>query len=745
MRRGNVASAFVMFVVLAVAASPTALAAADTAPTQRPDTPDRPETVVLCHKPGTEDEASLRLPEGAKLIEKHLSHGDTLGECDQSPPHDDCEAPESPSAPSSTTEPEDEQEWISAASLTLSDFSEEGLNPANTPVSLGLSCPTLDEASVAVYVDDAPLDASAYSTAPDSITINSGLTEGRHKVRILARDIFGFTLSTTHVLWFGLGQAVVRVLAESGAPAGGVAVTLTLADDNAVTATGITDGSGQVLFKHLPDRTYGVIAKSDSNDAAYAAFILADSPVTLEVTSLGPASQIDNNDFSSGLEGWNTGTAPVALIPHVEGALPDAPTAPEQDLAPVAAATDSALLAASSDDASDMDLALSTSGEGAQRVSRTFEVEPGTKSVAVRYRFITSEVPEWFGSQYNDYFSVGIRSSKGGGFVNAANSMNGLGLGAFDGGGATQWYEEELRVSEEGDTVQVDLTVANVADDLLDSSIVVDLVKEKKLAITALSLNDIDNQALSYISLDSHSYFSGQTRVHGTITIEGDKEDSLKELELQVLNGGSIIARGGLEGSLAGSVYRVFGDTEKIEINTSQLLFNIPAGQVNASGQVSLRVHARSADETADRDFGALQALKRYAGSNRFGERDDARGGDDWVRPSVKSFLEGVSGVIWNDMSNMHGGDFTPDHKSHRHGLSADGHFANYNKRDATTAKTIIAQLNNAGTRVTTVYVTFTPEFSKAIQGVKLNDGRLATSVIRNLNGHKTHFHWEVS
>ncbi|HEX6199300.1 MAG TPA: hypothetical protein VF150_03470, partial [Thermoanaerobaculia bacterium] len=76
-----------------------------------------------------------------------------------------------------------------------------------------------------------------------------------------------------------------------------------------------------------------------------------------------------------------------------------------------------------------------------------------------------------------------------GGSVTEGNSMNGLGLAAFDAGGATGWFEAELPVSDEGDTVQVDVAVANVADGLFDSQVIVDFVEE---------LRDVVHPALAW-------------------------------------------------------------------------------------------------------------------------------------------------------------------------------------------------------------------------------------------------------
>ncbi|MBW7886348.1 MAG: hypothetical protein H3C34_27725, partial [Caldilineaceae bacterium] len=380
----------------------------------------------------------------------------------------------------------------------------------------------------------------------------------------------------------------------------------------------------------------------------------------------------------------------------------------------------------------------------------------GAKHVTVRYRFITSEVPGgYFGTKYNDYFSVSIRSQSGGGFVSEANSMNGLGLGAFDANGATQWRETSLPVNKEGDTIQVDVTVANVADDLLDSQVVVDLVKEPKLAITALSLRDIDNSNLSYLSAAAHTYFGGNTRVHGTITVEGAEDDALQSLELEVIQNGGVVARGNLAAGVTGTLIRDFGQAEKVEVTAPQLLFEIPsaqAAQVNGAqdGTVSLRVRAKSKNgEEATKEFGAVQILVRYTAAGRYGGRDEGVGGDDWVKPSVKPIVEHF-GVTVGDISNMNGGAFAP-HQTHRTGNDVDGWFAGYNNRDAATAATIIGHLNDAtyGSNITTVYVTYQQvngnAFWTAIKDVVLNDGRNARDVIRPLGGHGTHFHWIVT
>jgi hypothetical protein len=76
--------------------------------------------------------------------------------------------------------------------------------------------------------------------------------------------------------------------------------------------------------------------------------------------------------------------------------------------------------------------------------------EENSTSVYVRYKFVTSEVPGgFFGTQFNDYFSVTIRSQSGY-YTTISKSMNALGLGAFDyASGATNWYTLKLEVSKD--------------------------------------------------------------------------------------------------------------------------------------------------------------------------------------------------------------------------------------------------------------------------------------------------------
>jgi hypothetical protein len=297
--------------------------------------------------------------------------------------------------------------------------------------------------------------------------------------------------------------------------------------------------------------------------------------------------------------------------------------------------------------------------------------------------------------------------------------------------------------------------------------------KLKLLEITSLKLNDIDDLKLAYLSAAYHEYFQKNTRVHGTITITGPKEESLHSLLLQVVQKGNVVAVGDLAEDLRSQLLNVpFGPHEKLEVKTSKLLYELLATEAakvdgKKDGKLTLRAKARATDgQETTKDYGEVEILVRYTNTNRIpgSTRDPEVGGDDWVKPSVKPVVEHFAQFTWNDFSNMNGGPFKP-HKSHNTGNDVDGYFNNYEKIDAAAAQTLIDALNDGtnGERITNVFVSFKawdekdadgniiahhdahPEFQATIDSTTLNRGVKASAVITHEPNHNTHFHFRIS
>jgi len=268
------------------------------------------------------------------------------------------------------------------------------------------------------------------------------------------------------------------------------------------------------------------------------------------------------------------------------------------------------------------------------------------------------------------------------------------------------------------------------------------------------------NRPLEYLSADTHPYHGGNTWIRGKITVEGASQDELEDACLEILQDNAVVARADLADGPARQLLGVaFGAHERLSVNMTDPLFVLSRAEAwgvdgSADSTLTLRARVRSihGDEVT-RVYGDVELLimivlslsARYSS-----DRNEPEGGDGWVKPSVGRVIEhfalSVDGFQVNDISHMNGGPFEP-HREHQKGDTFDGKFTGYENRDANTAQTLIDMLNDAtyGSRIVKVLVTFSRPFRNAIRGRVLNDGRAATTVIRNFADHTTHFHMQIS
>lgn len=401
------------------------------------------------------------------------------------------------------------EETLEAGALTLEGMEDNALNPADTVLKFAIKSTTFDATAseVRLSVNGKPVEAANISVGANQISAAVLLDDGRNDIMFKAYDMAGRPVFLNQTVWAGKNKLAVAVVSADGTPVpDGTTVTLRLSDNLDIGATGKTL-AGAVEFLNVPARTVVAEARTADNGTGVVGGAGGNGTMTLTLTPFNTPDVTENNDFSKGLTGYEFGSSPVVLIPHVEQVGPKAGGASlswvksfqQADRASFDRAVRASGLYASNtaqSSAEDSDAVLSTSGQGNQTLSRTFPVKKGTTSVSVRYRFITSEVPGgYFGSKYNDYYSATIRT-KSGQSVTESNTMNALGLPAFDSGGSTSWRRLSLKTDKEGDSVQFDLTVANVADGMLDSQLVVDLIEEKSEQVTPKLAWDPNNGGL---------------------------------------------------------------------------------------------------------------------------------------------------------------------------------------------------------------------------------------------------------
>jgi len=508
------------------------------------------------------------------------------------------------------------------------------------------------------------------------------------------------------------------------------------------------DGLGSVRLKPLPYNVPFLITAREVYGNRVASMVYRDTcgyctnRVTLRVLETGEPSTVDNNDFSLGTSGWTTtGARRLSLLDH--GDLPPGfetgealwlasflggSRAEMQDTLDWSGVEAKSLAPAPMAIAdADIDLAIRTDGTGLQFVTRTFETEPGTRAVRVRYRFASFEVANgYYGTEFNDYFAITAANS-GGETVSDSRSMNELGYDFFTPAGVGPWQEMVLPVNkEDGDVVVVEVGVANVVDPYLHSYIIVDLIDEIEIEVAEVEFNDepVNRRApgpLAFFSFDDHPYNAtgggrfadgngnAATEVHGTFRLEGPEDVTIERVVLEVLRAGEVIAEVDLREEHEEQVLRAFDEQEVIEVADAVRLFDVPVAD-NPTGaperaQLRLRVEADNGDRVTEQ-YAVVPILVRHdvAADDRYlccnATAAEPDGGDDWIRPDLRwlpRYLaenHGANNLVVGDTSNMNGGVFYP-HTGHRDGRHSDVDFDGYDNLDANAAQVIIDILND--------------------------------------------------
>jgi hypothetical protein len=168
-------------------------------------------------------------------------------------------------------------------------------------------------------------------------------------------------------------------------------------------------------------------------------FIAAVVAMLIQLTSPGVASNTSSFDISNGASLWTGRAFEIPVSPR------------------------------------DTTFSLSTNGQYTIQTTSSYPIiYPFTKTVYIKYKFQTDEVPAGrFGTEFNDYYSITIRSDTGG-YSGVSHSMNELGICAFDAEGNTNWYTLLLSTPVNTQMVAFDIGVSNVGDNLFDSQIIVD-------------------------------------------------------------------------------------------------------------------------------------------------------------------------------------------------------------------------------------------------------------------------------
>lgn len=333
--------------------------------------------------------------------------------------------------------------------VSLVGIDESAFNPGRFPLWVGFALANEtydpDPSNVRIFLNRDPLDVPSHqiSIEPHLISVILPPAAEHNSLGFWAIDSHGRLLEGSFSYWAGPHTVFVTVLDEDGWPLVGATVITTLSQDGRISSRTTTDAQGVAQVTGLPGCcvSYLVHGANGAIDSAAGA-PSSGSRVELALRGFNPPSDVDNNDFHLGLDGWETADASVSIVPHQEKPSGITPSA-------------------------DGDLAVcAENGAPPKVVSRTFRITPGMRSVTVRYRFATSETsvrrstaPD---AACSDWFSVELRAVTSRRSAHETYSVSGLGADAFTAIESTHkvtthWREIKLDVDSNDEVVQVDV------------------------------------------------------------------------------------------------------------------------------------------------------------------------------------------------------------------------------------------------------------------------------------------------
>jgi hypothetical protein len=153
-------------------------------------------------------------------------------------------------------------------------------------------------------------------------------------------------------------------------------------------------------------------------------------------------------------------------------------------------------------------------GAIASSLQQVFTVPAGATTLRIDYNYVSEELPEWVGSEFQDPFRVLITPAGGAQTVeeevtvdSASTSFTVIGDCGFEGGdatcGATGWRTASVNLSAyAGQTVTIELlfTVTDLGDDIYDTRVLVDNIRFSTIWVDVKVIDGAATQGLPSVA-----------------------------------------------------------------------------------------------------------------------------------------------------------------------------------------------------------------------------------------------------
>ncbi len=305
----------------------------------------------------------------------------------------------------------------------------------------------LDTTSYVPYANWQPVVGTTNSTTGIDMP---GLPAGFIMVSAEGYDQAGWPVFGSFPLLFGSAPLTVKVVDAENNPVVGIEVTASATTYNGIRAVATTDAEGNAHFVDIPPVTIGLKAITADGKIGVGS-VAGGSETTATVVLAAFQPPVDGSpgfEVEDGTTGWtDSKDAPI--------------TKRSMNPTSLVKRAESHLVVFTN-----FQLALQTG-------HKSFHVPENSGSAYIEYLFQTDEIPAgYFGTKYNDYFSITIRTNDGK-LTTLTRSMNELGRGAFNISGYTSWFTTQLDLSGTTSAVEYIVAVSNVADALFQSKVFV--------------------------------------------------------------------------------------------------------------------------------------------------------------------------------------------------------------------------------------------------------------------------------
>jgi CubicO group peptidase (beta-lactamase class C family) len=224
---------------------------------------------------------------------------------------------------------------------------------------VNITCSQFDVHNTTAVANFAEIDGIVITAT--GILIPAGFTVDYVLLSVFALDVTGAPIIKSFELHFGTIDMPVLVLDPAGQPAAGVAVTANATAFPGVGESCTTDATGKCTLTDLSATTIGLVARTADNAIGVNGLAATTSLVTIQLIPFLPPTNSSSFDVANGTSGWTGGITQSMKIKR------------------------------------DTTLVVATNGQfDLQTAGDSFPVHPFTKTVFVKYKFITSEVPGGF-------------------------------------------------------------------------------------------------------------------------------------------------------------------------------------------------------------------------------------------------------------------------------------------------------------------------------------------------------------